>query len=149
MWQEFWTAEGRKWPLPGWMTRWAGRLLTFVLVVIGWVFFRATTMHAANGLIASMFGFGAAPAIGSPLLIKSKEWIWLAGLLAFVWFLPNVAQLAREYQPYPVILREGWQPRYGWQRWKLSPAWAYFTGIALAAALLSLSRASEFLYYNF
>jgi D-alanyl-lipoteichoic acid acyltransferase DltB (MBOAT superfamily) len=149
MWQEFWSAEGRKWPLPAGATRWAGRLLTFVLVVIGWVFFRATTMHAANGLIASMFGFGAAPAMGSPLLIKSKEWIWLVGLLAFVWFLPNVAQLARDYQPYPVILKEGWKPQYAWQRWKLSPAWAYFTGIALAAALLSLSRASEFLYYNF
>ncbi len=149
LWQEFRGTGGRRWPLPGWTTRWAGRLLTFLIVVIGWVFFRATTMKAAGGLLEAMFGLGAVPATGAPLLIKSKEWIWLVGLLAFVWFLPNVAQLAKDYQPYPVILKEGWIPTQVWQRWRLTSAWACFTAVLLAAAVLSLSRASEFLYYNF
>jgi D-alanyl-lipoteichoic acid acyltransferase DltB (MBOAT superfamily) len=149
VWQEFWSAGGRRWPLPGWLTRWAGRLLTFLIVVIGWVLFRAATMKAADGLLETMFGFGTPPLAGSPVLIKSNQWIWLVGLLGFVWLLPNVAQLARDYQPYPVVIKEGWTPTHAWQRWRMSPAWACFTAVSLAAAVLSLSRAGEFLYYNF
>ncbi len=147
LWQEFWST--RRWPVHGAVTRWAGCVLTFFLVVIGWVFFRAASMKAAGGLLEAMFGLGIAPAAGSPLLIKSKEWIWLAGLLAFVWFLPNVAQLAKEYQPYSIILKEGWTPKHSWQRWRMTTGWACFTAVLLAAAILSLSRAGEFLYYNF
>jgi hypothetical protein len=31
----------------------------------------------------------------------------------------------------------------------MTPAWASLTALLLAAAVLSLSRAGEFLYYNF
>jgi hypothetical protein len=31
----------------------------------------------------------------------------------------------------------------------MTPAWACLTALLLAAAILSLSRAGEFLYYNF
>ena len=119
------------------------------MVVVGWVFFRAVTMKAAGGLLEAMFGLGTSPLPGSPLLIKRKEWTWLVGLLAFVWFLPNVAQLARDYQPYPVIIKEGWMPKHLWQRWRMTPGWVWFTAILLAAAILSMSRSGEFLYYNF
>ena len=149
LWQEFWSTGSRRWPLPEWTTRWAGRVLTFLMVVVGWVFFRAVTMKAAGGLLEAMFGLGTSPLPGSPLLIKRKEWTWLVGLLAFVWFLPNVAQLARDYQPYPVIIKEGWMPKHLWQRWRMTPGWVWFTAILLAAAILSMSRSGEFLYYNF
>jgi hypothetical protein len=66
-----------------------------------------------------------------------------------VWLLPNAAQLVREQQPYPVILKDGWTPRMGWQRWRIAAGWAYITAVLLAAAVLSLSKAGEFLYYNF
>jgi D-alanyl-lipoteichoic acid acyltransferase DltB (MBOAT superfamily) len=137
------------WPLPAWMTRWAGRVLTFFLVVLGWVLFRAVGLKAAGLILQGMFGLGAGPAVGTPALLKGKDWIWLVGLLAFVWLLPNAAQLVREQQPYPVILKEGWSPRRAWQRWRMSPGWAYVTAVLLGAAVLSLSKAGEFLYYNF
>jgi len=55
--------------------------------------------------------------------------------------------LVSDYQPYPAVVKE--RPRYAWQRWRMSRAWACFAALLLAAAVLSLSRAGEFLYYNF
>jgi alginate O-acetyltransferase complex protein AlgI len=149
LWQEFWGSGGRRWPLPPWLTRWAGTVLTFFVVVLGWVLFRAVGLKAAGSILEAMFGVGSGPIAGTPALLKGKDWIWLVGLLAFVWLLPNAAQLAREQQPYPVVLKEGWSPRFAWQRWQTTPAWACLTALLLAAAVLSLSRAGEFLYYNF
>ena len=149
LWQELWHSGERRWPLHSGLTRWSGRCLTLLVVVIGWVLFRASDMSAARHILAAMFGVGSAPVVGAPTLLLAKDWIWLIGLLAFVWFLPNVAQLARDQQPYPVILKEPWSPRYSWQHWAMTPAWAGLAALLLAAAMLSLSRSSEFLYYNF
>jgi D-alanyl-lipoteichoic acid acyltransferase DltB (MBOAT superfamily) len=149
LWQELWGPGRMRWPFPPWLTRWAGRGLTFFLVVLGWVLFRAVGMKAVGLIVGAMFGLGAGPALGTPALLKGKDWIWLVGLLAFVWLLPNAAQLVREQQPYPVILKDGWSPRRAWQRWRMTPGWAYVTAVLLAAAVLSLSKAGEFLYYNF
>jgi hypothetical protein len=94
-----------------------------------------------------MFGVGLAPAAGASALLKSKTWVWLAGLLAFVWLLPNTAEILSEHQPYPAVLKGPIASR--WWRWRPSSAWAYLAGILLAVAVLSLSRSGEFLYYNF
>ena len=123
--------------------------LTFLIVVIGWVLFRAVGLKAAGRMLEAMFGLGAAPVAGSPSLLRGKDWFWLVGLLAFVWLLPNAAQLVRDQQPYPAVIKDGWSPRKAWQRWRMTPAWACLTALLLAAAVLSLSRAGEFLYYNF
>jgi D-alanyl-lipoteichoic acid acyltransferase DltB (MBOAT superfamily) len=149
LWQEFWASGRRHWPLPHWLTRWTGMVLTFFVVVIGWVLFRAVGLRAARLMLEAMFGLGAGPATGTPALLKGKDWIWLVGLLAFVWLLPNAAQLVRDQQPYPAVMKDGWSPRHGWQRWRMTPAWACLTALLLAASVLGLSRAGEFLYYNF
>jgi alginate O-acetyltransferase complex protein AlgI len=147
LWQELWA--NRRWPLPAALTGWMGRALTFFLVILGWVLFRAADLHAAGHVFAAMFGLGPGPVAGTSALLKTREWIWLAGLLGFVWLLPNVAQLVRDDQPYPVVFRAGWTPRQAWQRWRMTPAWACLAAVLLAAAVMSLSRAGEFLYYNF
>jgi alginate O-acetyltransferase complex protein AlgI len=148
-WQEIWRSGKRRWPLPTWLTQWAGRALTFFLVVLGWVLFRAVNLKAAGGLFAAMFAYGPKPPAGTSALLKGVDWVWLAGLLAFVWLLPNAAQIVRDHQPYPVVFKDGWAPRRGWQRWQMSPGWACLAAVLLAAAVMSLSRAGEFLYYNF
>jgi hypothetical protein len=40
-------------------TRWLSRALTFYLVLLGWVLFRASTFHGALAVLKSMHGFGA------------------------------------------------------------------------------------------
>ena len=68
LWQEFWTSGRRRWPLPHWLTRWAGMAITFFIVVIGWVLFRAAGLKAAGLILKAMFGLGAAPVAGTRVL---------------------------------------------------------------------------------
>jgi alginate O-acetyltransferase complex protein AlgI len=149
LWNAAWASRGeRRRLLPLWLTGWAGRALTFGLVAIGWVLFRAVDLHSARQILEALFGMGAVPMAGTPALLKAKLWYWLAGLLAFVWCLPNTAQIARDYQPYPEALRD--MPGVAaWSRWRANAAWACLAGLLLAASVLSLSKAGEFLYYNF
>ena len=148
-----WRACQQHWrlpsPLPRWATPWVARAFTFFLVVLSCAFFRATDLASAARLLAAMFGVGTGPAPGTPALLNVKDWIWLVGLLAFVWLMPNAVQLVRDQQPYPAVTQDGWSPRNAWQRWRMTPAWASLTALLLASSVLSLSRSGEFLYYNF
>jgi D-alanyl-lipoteichoic acid acyltransferase DltB (MBOAT superfamily) len=149
LWQGWWASGQRRVLLPPWLNAWAGRGLTFFLVLLGWVLFRAANVHAAQQLLAAMFGVGALPAAGLPVLLKPKVWFWLIGLLAFVWLLPNVAELHSNYQAYPAVFKHPQTPgRWCW-RWRIGAAWACLAAVLLAASMLSLSRVGEFLYYNF
>jgi alginate O-acetyltransferase complex protein AlgI len=149
LWQGLWTSPQRRGLLPSLLTSWTARSLTFLLVVIGWVLFRAANFHSVQQMLGAMFHLAALPAAGTPALLKPKTWFWLAGLLGFVWLLPNTAQLTAEFQPYPAALKDPAPTGGLWARWGLKPAWACVTGLLLAIALLSLSRSGEFLYYNF
>ncbi len=142
LWRAVWGERGSR--LPGGSGVWVGRGITFFLVVLGWVLFRATSFPAAWHLFEAMFGFGS-PVAGAPFLLKTKTWVWLAGLLAACWLLPNTAEMMAEQQPYQGIVK----PRYPWLGWTMRPAWAWACGLLLGASILSLSRAGEFLYYNF
>ena len=135
--------------MPAWLAGWPSRTLTFFLVVLGWVLFRAADLPTAQHFFAAMFGVGHAPLAGTPVLLKLKTWYWLAGLLAFVWFLPNSAEMVEEYQPYPGILKSRGPGNALWWGWRMNRAWACFAALLLAVSVLSLSRAGEFLYYNF
>jgi alginate O-acetyltransferase complex protein AlgI len=46
-----WLIEGQKWALPSWLSM----FLTFILVLIGWVFFRSADMGAALQYLEGMF----------------------------------------------------------------------------------------------
>jgi alginate O-acetyltransferase complex protein AlgI len=56
-WQSFRRRGGRQVGLDPWWWVLCARLLTFLAVVIGWVYFRAANVAAANSLLKSMFGF--------------------------------------------------------------------------------------------
>ncbi len=137
------------WRPPAWIGRWLGRTLTFLLVMIGWVFFRAANLEDARLLLAAMAGLGHAPAMGTPPLLKARLWFWLIGLLAVVWLLPNAAKLMRDFKPAMLPYKGMWPEPKIWPTWKLSRYWAALTAALLAGSILYLSRAGEFLYYNF
>ncbi len=149
LWNDSFKSVFNRWPVPGWAGVWAARGVTFFLVVIGWVLFRAADFSAARHLFAAMFGWGAGPVVGAPLLLKTKVWIWLIGLLAFAWLLPNTAQMTRDYLSHVNDFKDGRTAGSGWQRWQMNSLWACLAALLLTASVLSLSRAGEFLYYNF
>ena len=69
--------------------RWRGavqRLATFHLVCLGWLFFRADSLHSVGALLARLLVFGRAPLV-TPLLVLT-----LAGTIAVQYVTPDVVQ---------------------------------------------------------
>jgi D-alanyl-lipoteichoic acid acyltransferase DltB (MBOAT superfamily) len=120
----------------------AGVALTFLVVMLGWVWFRAPSMEAALGIHAALFGaHGVAPATWAP----AHGWIALAALLAF--FAPNTTQWFARHEPGLLPAHHVLEaPRLAW-----SPRPAAAAALALLAAvtLLALSRETVFLYFQF
>jgi alginate O-acetyltransferase complex protein AlgI len=167
-WQSFRSRQGHT---ATQSTRW-GRFwavsLTFFCVVIAWVFFRATSVQSAVLLIQGMFGFSGvslpstlAPALG-PLAETLGAWgvsftpgggrefvmayVWIALLLPVVFFGPNTQDIMHLWRP---SLGPSQAPRYPWLLWQPNRTWAWIMTVVLGAGLLSLTRPSEFLYFQF
>ena len=120
--------------------------ITFLAVVIGWVFFRAPSIDVALGVLKGMCGMNglAFPAAGW----RTHAW-WIIGLLVIALRAPNVAQLVRAQAP---LL---WDPRIPEGeasvrlQWRMDPRWAAVVGALGAVATLAIGRVSEFLYFQF
>lgn len=151
----------------------AGVLLTFFCVNIAWVFFRAPDIGTAFSVLDGLFGANGAaiPAailgrfealqsiaqalhIGSFLggganFVATWAWVTVAAFIAFA--LPNTQELMRRYVPALPDLRQSSQPAFALfsLRWKPTTNWAISIGLLGAAGLLSLTRPSEFLYFQF
>ncbi|HQP25516.1 MAG TPA: hypothetical protein PLP16_10135, partial [Smithellaceae bacterium] len=81
----------------------------------------------------------------------SNEMIYIALALLIVWLAPNVQQMMDLCAPYLNILGKGKKlpaPR-AWLTWRPSLRWAIVLILCAMASVLSLSRASEFLYFQF
>jgi D-alanyl-lipoteichoic acid acyltransferase DltB (MBOAT superfamily) len=150
-WRSFWSKYGPERPAwcPAPLSAWSGRILTLVFVIVGWVLFRSADLPTARHLLVAMFGAGPGPIAGSPFLVQAKIWTSYAGLLAFVWWLPNTVEIMGRAASLPGPAADGTSASRGWWRWQLTPRWACLAGLLLAFSLLGLSRAGEFLYYNF
>jgi D-alanyl-lipoteichoic acid acyltransferase DltB (MBOAT superfamily) len=132
--------------------RLAARLLTFAAVVAAWVFFRADSLESAiriqqsmagghgvalprawiapiashfNGVVPAWIHAGGMATLGGPIEIA-----WLAATLAIVWTLPNTQEIMA-------------------RRWTPSPAWALATAALAFVAILGLTSAFAFIYFNF
>ncbi|WP_300454980.1 MBOAT family protein [Accumulibacter sp.] len=152
----------------GRIERLAGWGLTFFAVVVAWVFFRATTLGGALNMLQGMLGMQgfSLPLAFLPVLGGAADslrawgvefylgggsrfaatWIWSVALLSIALFLPNTQELMRLHRPgldfYPASSESRLE-------WKPNAAWAWMMAGIAAAGVLSLSQATEFLYYQF
>ncbi len=128
---------------------WPGRLLTFLAVVVGWVFFRAESLPAAMAILEGMAGLNGVTR-ADPYYFGMPEVRWLAAMFVIVWALPNAQQLLYRHRPaletYP---GEVTPPRWRALVWRPAAAWALVTAALFVAAAINLTRVSEFLYYQF
>lgn len=116
----------------------AGTVLTFVLVVVAWVFFRSETFHAAQSMLAGMFGFhGLTTGFAGQLVVKSE--LQMAALFAvcggLVFGSPNSQELLNQLK----ISR------------RFSPGpWLFAAGLLLGVCLITMGHTeSVFLYFQF
>ncbi len=133
-------------------------MITFVAVVLAWLFFRAKTAAGAWAMLRALFGFAAgstayvSPGIlrvmDLPILIGEQR-LFLVGsaavllALAIALCLPNVPQLFgyREYRRAPETS--------GRLRWRPNMAWALMSALAFAISLFGMWQRLEFLYFQF
>ncbi|PWF47650.1 MBOAT family O-acyltransferase [Massilia glaciei] len=143
----------------------AAQALTFLAVMLAWVFFRAPDFGTAFDILGALAGANGVslPRAFAPLAqwlpgavgFDGLRWIELVGLglpalalaavLAF--FAPTTQEIFCHYEPaFERILH---RPARQWITWRPRPAWGLgFAGLFIVC-VLSMNRVSEFLYFQF
>jgi len=146
--------------------RGAARLLTFLAVVLAWVFFRAENFDVALTVLRGMAGLNGVvlpleyqPALswlGSAgvefgKLSHGGAWPALFLLLAVVWFAPNTLELLRRYRPALMQFPASAPGRRGWGQlvWRPNGFWLVVTASLFLASIMNMAEVSEFLYFQF
>ena len=154
-----------------------GRVITFLAVVLAFVPFRAESMDGASNMLAAMLG-GHGLSL-SPSLIgrigNVEQWLlehgvvfhgmfhnhafganpkwgiaWVVALFLASTLLPNTQQLLRRYRPALETYKDEIPClRHRWIEWRPTAPWALFTFGVFIITILSLTQASEFLYFQF
>lgn len=149
--------------------RMASTCVTFLAVVVGWVFFRAETVDAAISILRGMAGlnglvlpFSYSGHFGSyvPELQKlgiefgnaglyqgAFELLWIVGMFVLVWAFPNTQEFVGKANP--ALADSAFEEGAPWLRWNESKAWAMVLGGMLGLAILGIAQQSEFLYFQF
>jgi hypothetical protein len=96
-------------------------------------------------MLESMVGLGGAARL-SALAGPAAPTVILF-LLGVVWLAPNTQELTGYRPPGAADVAATAGPHL--LRWRLSPGWAMAVGGLFAAGVLSLTRISEFLYFQF
>lgn len=154
---------------------WVCHVLTFVCVIAAWVIFRSQDPAAAGRMFAAMTDwsniilpftlqkyvqsvpglYGALTGAGFtfgdlPYFKNQVQGLALAALFVIIMVAPNTAQIMQRYAP---VLKQDVMPDADrapkWMRWRPTTAWACVMGLIFVYSILSLSRTTEFLYFNF
>src|SRR5215470_6422663 len=123
-----------------------GQAITFVAVVIAWVFFRSEDVGSAAQMLLAMAGTNGVGRLesvdnGAALAVSTV-------LLAIAWFAPNTQELTGyegpegAYATTPALRRPT-------LRWQPSAGWAVAVGCLFGIALMLMSKVSEFIYFQF
>lgn len=142
-------------------------VVTFVAVVIGWVFFRADSVASSVRMLKGMVGgYGVSIPLFLPDLglfvhngiinmakieeMKSSVIVLIA--LSIVLILPNLKDMTRVYrtalvtEKHDIVLINLLPLSINYRN---SVRWSLITGLVAAAGIVSLQRTSEFLYFQF
>ena len=126
-------------------------VITFVAVLVAWVFFRARTLNGAHEVLAAMVGSHGF-AFSTTFVVKRDALAWIVPLCLIAYMFPNTQQVFSGYRPVlEVDGTAGEIERYTWPRWAWSPtlAWACTLLVLMLASFWQLSKVSEFIYFQF
>jgi D-alanyl-lipoteichoic acid acyltransferase DltB (MBOAT superfamily) len=139
-----------------WWSRGLGCLVTFLAVVVAWVFFKAENMNAAIAMLQTMTGANGFSLSASPSSVvpSIKSILLIFGLL--VWLLPNTQQWLIRYNP--ALTNPMTETPFSWDKnlwknlqWQPSRVLGLLLGVLtfIGVKLLLDAPQSEFLYFNF
>jgi len=149
-------------------------IITFISVVIGWVFFRAQSFKGALNILKAMTGMNgiSLPSSLSGRIGPFEMWlakmgvefdgmsmnniisfeglIWIFVLFIIVWAFPNTQQIMIRIKPALETYNDEIRvDKTAFFQWKPSKIWAVGAGLIAALSILGLSQVSEFLYFQF
>jgi len=128
--------------------------LTFVAVLVGWVFFRAHDFESATRMLSSMFGlhgFSGWPDKATRVVASAEPLKWLVPALIGVWLLPNTQEIFARYRP---ALRVAGAPYPAggtrrWWHWRPTKTFVAATVVLAIVTGLQFDKVSEFIYFQF
>ncbi len=145
--------------------------ITMLAVIVSWVPFRATSIEATSSILTSMLGGHGLSLPGGRIEeigwltqygfvfdgmfhnVSIAPWeliIWISALLLASVALPNTQQIMIRVHPaFETYKGEISELRYQWMEWKPSIPWIIITSGILLVSIVSLSKVSEFLYFQF
>jgi D-alanyl-lipoteichoic acid acyltransferase DltB (MBOAT superfamily) len=124
-------------PFAGLLCRWLSWSITFLAVVFSWVYFRAESMDSAGAISLAMLGQAA---WGDP---PQTNFVLLAAVcLVVVAAAPNSHRIVDQ-------VASGFSTGAAWRIFRGPALPATLLGLVTIAAVLGLSRRSEFLYFQF
>ena len=134
-----------------------GRLLsvtlTFIFVTVTFVVFRAETLGGALPIIQAMFGgngFATGEYAPNQLASWSNGFRFIAALLLIAGLAPNTQQIMRDFDPAFDTYRGSLGSRPADRpRFAVTTLWAFIVAFLFVYAIGSLTRVSEFLYFQF
>jgi len=116
----------------------AGAALTFLAVVVAWVFFRAPDMTTALAVLSKM----ADPSNIAFGRVEMVYALFVAIYAALTWFAPNTQEIMG-YDHENRIVGESLREQ------RMRPLFLYATAAVLAFGILGIQRHSEFIYFRF
>jgi D-alanyl-lipoteichoic acid acyltransferase DltB (MBOAT superfamily) len=150
-----------------WWSRCLSTVLTFVAVVIGWVYFRSDSLETAHHMLWSMSSLPVfqlspfysdlvlnssmgrlADLVGLKISAEIMLFMALATVAGIAFFVPNTQEIMGRFY---------WQPRGSLETasssaiglWSPNLLWASVICVAATWSLLGLTHVSEFLYFQF
>jgi alginate O-acetyltransferase complex protein AlgI len=146
LWRALRGSFGRGSELSTTLGRRLGQTITFVAVVIAWVFFRSEDVGSAVQMLLAMAGNNGA---ARPESVDSAAALVVStALLAIAWFAPNTQELTGYEGPEGAYAAtEARRPPP--LRWQPSAGWAVAIGGLFGIALMLMSKVSEFIYFQF
>jgi hypothetical protein len=151
-----------------------GLVMTFCAVSVALLYFRAASVGVATGVVAGMAGLhgivlpegvvrqlphvaallGAHGVRFEPGYLTDLVNLWIVLPLMIVLIAPNVLEITRAYGPAitgPAVRPAvSGRPSFsGKLTWRPSRGWAVLTGCMAAMGVLTLTKVTEFLYWQF
>jgi D-alanyl-lipoteichoic acid acyltransferase DltB (MBOAT superfamily) len=150
----------------------AGRVLTFLAVMVSMVLFRSANMTAAKAVFSGLVGLEGlqlpstiikhagslagrlAPWLSTSPDMSSNELAtgigWIAGTLLIALGLPNTLEIMARFEPALYVTRAAARWPFGLPlEWRPTLGWAAVVAVVAMTAVLRIQGKSEFLYWQF